>query len=426
MAHASTATRSRPRRRSTVGWSTQRGAGCRPPATRRNTILIGETGAYGFPWKGYGADMSPLDLPARAVLRRAPTTGRCTGRGRAPDQMPRLGPAARRFRAAHPALFDATGWAHHPYDFLHGPGVHLRDPGPRTSRTSGGSSGCSTASAAPTAQAPKLPLYLTEWGYQTNPPDPFAKFASPSQATWLNQGEYLAWTRSARPLVRAVPPVRQRTRSRSTPAGSRAYWSSFQTGLVGPTARSSRAITRSSCRSGSRTPKHGPNVTSGARSAPPTHTGAERGQLMFLPAGSSAWTPLATVTDDQPRGLLRHPRSRSPRPAASGSTIADPTFGNTDQQPGRPGLLTLCGEAHSLGAIAVVGESAAPAGRTSRAYLTAFVDWLACARGGLAERAAVAARRAAGEDLLAAGHVRGDRRPRARLRRHVLRPASRM
>ena len=38
-----------------------------------------------------------------------------------------------------------------------------------------------------------VPMYLTEWGYKSNPPNPFVKTSLTQQATWLNQGEYMTW-----------------------------------------------------------------------------------------------------------------------------------------------------------------------------------------------------------------------------------------
>ncbi len=38
----------------------------------------------------------------------------------------------------------------------------------------------------------KLPLYLTEYGYETNPPDPFRGVAPKRQSLYLNEAQYLA------------------------------------------------------------------------------------------------------------------------------------------------------------------------------------------------------------------------------------------
>ena len=39
----------------------------------------------------------------------------------------------------------------------------------------------------------RFPLYLTEWGYETNPPDTGRGVPFTRQADWLQQGAYLAW-----------------------------------------------------------------------------------------------------------------------------------------------------------------------------------------------------------------------------------------
>jgi hypothetical protein len=39
----------------------------------------------------------------------------------------------------------------------------------------------------------KFPLYFTEWGYQTRPPDPFDGVSLAKQSRWLQQGTYVAY-----------------------------------------------------------------------------------------------------------------------------------------------------------------------------------------------------------------------------------------
>ncbi len=43
------------------------------------------------------------------------------------------------------------------------------------------------------APGQKFNLYYTEWGYQTNPPDPFSGVSFAEQSRWLQEGAYLAW-----------------------------------------------------------------------------------------------------------------------------------------------------------------------------------------------------------------------------------------
>lgn len=81
--------------------------------------MIGETAAYGAGHKGYGASMDPLTfVPAFYCENGAyrPLTGTAATQIGCPKSGSRGA-----FVRAHPALFNAAGWAHHPYDFVHPP-----------------------------------------------------------------------------------------------------------------------------------------------------------------------------------------------------------------------------------------------------------------------------------------------------------------
>jgi hypothetical protein len=75
-----------------------------------------------------------------------------------------------------------------------------------------------------------MPLQLTEFGFETDPPDPFNGVPIARQAEWNVLGEYLAF---ANPRVQGitqfllsdVPPVRGKPRS------SKSYWFTYQSGL---------------------------------------------------------------------------------------------------------------------------------------------------------------------------------------------------
>jgi hypothetical protein len=103
-----------------------------------------------------------------------------------------------RFAAEHPVLFDATGWAHHPYELtfsphqapLHRDWVTIANL-PRLTST--------LSRALRRYGRPRpggLPLYLTEFGYQTNPPDRFG-VSWAQQAAYLNESEFRAYVNPA-------------------------------------------------------------------------------------------------------------------------------------------------------------------------------------------------------------------------------------
>jgi hypothetical protein len=136
---------------------------------------------------------------------------RATGHGRdtilvgetAPVLSGTTGPPARRATApltfvravlaAQPALA-ATGWAHHAYT-----GGGLLDPGRPGRRAALGPGSLGVLEAA--LRGTHLPIWLTEGGFQTDPPDPFFGVAPATQAAWMNE---LDWLASRRASVRSV------------------------------------------------------------------------------------------------------------------------------------------------------------------------------------------------------------------------------
>jgi hypothetical protein len=77
------------------------------------------------------------------------------------------------------------------------------------------------------------PIYITEYGYETNPPDTHRGVRPEQQAEWLSQATYLAWRRPqvqmfAQFLLKDLPPDYD-----FPPENAPAYWADFQSGLVG-------------------------------------------------------------------------------------------------------------------------------------------------------------------------------------------------
>ena len=88
-----------------------------------------------------------------------------------------------------------TGWAHHPYELTFAPNRPPTDRDFVTIANLGRLSDTMRRVYARYAKPqPKggVPLYLTEFGYQTNPPDRLG--VTPArQAAYLDQAEYLSW-----------------------------------------------------------------------------------------------------------------------------------------------------------------------------------------------------------------------------------------
>ncbi len=195
-----------------------------------DTVLVGETAPAGATDRGLSRPLSPLRFLRRLYclddnlnLLKA---DEATVRGCPPD--------AATFVAANPGLFHAAGYAHHPYALLSPPG--------RKSKLADDVAMSDLAALSrelkriyarygqKTQSSRGVPLYLTEYGYQT-PPDPFVVSFN-QQASFLNQAEYIAYRN---PNVRAmsqflliddapVPGV-------DAKADPQLYWRTFQSGL---------------------------------------------------------------------------------------------------------------------------------------------------------------------------------------------------
>ena len=201
------------------------------------------------------------------------------------------------FVREHPALFAATGWAHHPYELSIAPNEPPRHEDSWV--TLGNLNDLSRllrrirARYAQPAQALSR-LYLTEYGYQTNPPEP--QGVSPAlQAEYLNHAEYLTWrNQSVRTLGQF--PLRDGTPVAST----------FQSGLR--TAKGVRKPAYEAYALPVWLPS--PRVQTGhklkvwglVRAAP----NGRRAQvsIQVRRAGSHAWTRVATRSSQGPRGYL--------------------------------------------------------------------------------------------------------------------------
>ena len=134
------------------------------------------------------------------------------------------------FLAENPGLFDATGFAHHPYLFFLSPAAAMRDPEFVPLSDLGRLEHALDQIFAAYGVARRLPIYLTEYGYETNPPNPYRGVPPATQAAYLDEAAYLAWRD---PRVRALSQflLRDSPPDAAYRRGSVGYWSTFQTGL---------------------------------------------------------------------------------------------------------------------------------------------------------------------------------------------------
>ncbi|MHB8689923.1 MAG: hypothetical protein ACYDHH_01630 [Solirubrobacteraceae bacterium] len=189
-------------------------------------ILIGETAPEGSETPGFYAPMTPLPFLRDVYCvdsRYRPLTGAA---GKA------LGCGSpSKFVKANPGLFHATGFAHHPYYFFHSPNTNDPDPNTAPIANTGRLERALDRSRRAWGVRHRMPIWFTEYGYQTNPPDPFQTVSPAQQAVYLNEADYLAWLD---PRVKSVAQfllydAAPDPRYKPTDFG---YWDTFQTGLL--------------------------------------------------------------------------------------------------------------------------------------------------------------------------------------------------
>jgi hypothetical protein len=194
----------------------------------RDTILIGELAPEGSESDGAESAMPPMVF-LRALYCLNGAYKPLRGGAAIALGCPIAG--GRSFVVQHPVLFRASGFAHHPYSFFLAPQVSLPDENFVPLADLGRLERGLDRSLAAWGIHRRLPLYLTEYGYETNPPNPYRGVPLRVQSLYLNQAQYIV---SHDPRVRSMAQflLYDAGPNTSFPKGSIGYWSTFQTGLL--------------------------------------------------------------------------------------------------------------------------------------------------------------------------------------------------
>jgi hypothetical protein len=203
-----------------AGWLSPQWENGRPasPALFRKLY---EAGYAGLVATGHRADNEIILLGETAPLGVDDKTGKSPMR---PKQF------LRELFAIGGAGLQASGYAHHPYTKNQSPLQRDAHPDSLTMANIDELGGL-LDQAATTGRVPSgLPLFMTEYGFETNPPDPFSGISYELQTKYNTLGEYLAYINpriasQAQFLLADVPPVR------SKPKRSKSYWFTYQSGL---------------------------------------------------------------------------------------------------------------------------------------------------------------------------------------------------
>ena len=134
------------------------------------------------------------------------------------------------FAAAHPVLFNARGFAHHPYSFLTAPGVSDRARDHAVLADLDRLTQTLDTVFKRHGSTRRIPIWITEYGYQTDPPDPYTGWSWKRHASYLAHAEWLGYRRhrvksSAQFLLYDDRPIVE------FPPSDPRHWGTFQTGL---------------------------------------------------------------------------------------------------------------------------------------------------------------------------------------------------
>ena len=196
-------------------------------------IFIGETAPLGSVQQGPRNGMRPVPFVRELLCLK-------------PDGTSYEGPdAARRdcddFAKSGP--LKATAFAHHPYTKKVAPTKAPASPDEITIANIGVLGPLlDTLSAQSGGKIPSgMPVLLTEFGYESNPPDPRNGIPYARQAQFNQLAEFLAYNdprvqATTHFLLRDVAPLKR------YPRGSRLYWFTYQSGLVTNAGRSKPAV----------------------------------------------------------------------------------------------------------------------------------------------------------------------------------------
>jgi hypothetical protein len=279
-------------------------AALRRSGHRRDTILIGELAPEGDERPGPSLPVPPITF-LRALYCVGVNDRPLAGGGAAALGCPAGGsPAA--FVAAHPGLFEATGVAHHPYSFFLPPGASLSDPNFVPLSDLGRLEQALDQIFAAYSVHRRLPLYLTEYGYETNPPNPFRGVSPATQAAYLDQAAYMAW-RDPRVRMLAQFELYDSAPDTAYPRGTVRYWSTFQTGLLYLSGAPKPAFYtyRLPIFVPSRRFLTGRDVTVwGMLRAAPNRT-RQQARIQWRAGASRPWRTLAVVRTRNPTGVLQ-------------------------------------------------------------------------------------------------------------------------
>ncbi len=294
-----------------------------------DTIMVGETANRGV--------LTPAQF-VRGVYCVGGNLRPLTGSAASQIGCPSSGSRAQ-FASQHPGLFE-TGWAHHPYAFDVPPNRPYPDRTWITLYNLGSLERMLSGIYATYGLHPAggIPLYLTEWGEKSNPPNPYVTTTTAEQAEWINEGEYMTWrmpyVRSFNQFLLVDSPPKS-----TEPKGSVLYWSTYQTGLELLNGHAKPAYGAFRVPIWLPTPRHGHSVAVWGQLRPADHSSTQQGIIEFRAHRLIKVDRARAHPDQQLRGLCLQPRLDSLGRGCEAGVA--PTGRPGDLQPHGPRVLVL-------------------------------------------------------------------------------------
>jgi len=337
------------------GWlrpQSQRVGGRDIPASPRVYRGLQDAGFAGLTASGHGGDNILLaETAPRGALRLSPLTPMrplqfirelyClnqrlqpyTGAPAVQRGCPADAGGRARFVGDHPGLFRSTGWAHHPYGLEASPSTVDPQPDqvtlavlPRLTRTLDGIFRRYGVNR-------RLPVWLTEYGYQTDPPDPIIGTSWRRQAAWINEADYIAYRYRRVRSVAQFLLLDDGPNRKVAPSDPRYWGSTFQSGLVtleGLRKPSFSSYQRSIHASPARI-RRGGSVRLYGQLRPARNGAPLTADVEFRAAASRTWTTVRRIGVRSFRNTLLVP-VRMRRSGDLRLTWRDPAAGNAPQR----------------------------------------------------------------------------------------------
>ncbi|HWF34842.1 MAG TPA: hypothetical protein VG295_05710, partial [Solirubrobacteraceae bacterium] len=201
-------------------WYAARGALNRT-GHKSDTVLAGETAPLGSPPQNGRTPMRPAQFIREFFCvngKLKPLTGvQASVRGCA------------LFKTRGPIV--ASGWAHHPYTKAEPPTWRDKSPDSIVIANISALPKLLDGIARSTGRVSRgLPIWITEMGYETNPPDPYRGVSLANQAAWNNETDFMSYVQ---PRVKAVTQFLFEDAGPNTAYKKtvRGYWGTYQSGL---------------------------------------------------------------------------------------------------------------------------------------------------------------------------------------------------